>query len=153
MTSHMNAQPPATPIQILLAEDNPGDVFLIREALREQGLEYELSVVEDGEAAVSFVCREGAYAEAARPDLILLDLNLPKYGGREILRRVREIPELAHVPVAILSSSDWPKDRLDTAALGANCYIQKPFSLEEFMEIGAVLKELLSSTTLVPTTE
>ncbi len=104
MTSHMNAQPPATPIQILLAEDNPGDVFLIREALREQGLEYELSVVEDGE-------------------------------------------------VAILSSSDWPKDRLDTAALGANCYIQKPFSLEEFMEIGAVLKELLSSTTLVPTTE
>ena len=153
MTSHMNAQPPATPIQILLAEDNPGDVFLIREALREQGLEYELFVVEDGEEAVAFVCREGAYAGAARPDLILLDLNLPKYGGREILQKIREIPELANVPVAILSSSDWPKDKFDTAALGANCYIQKPFSLEEFMEIGAVLKELLSSTTMVPTTE
>src|SRR5438093_11784374 len=82
MTSHTNAQPPATPIQILLAEDNPGDVFLIREALREQGLEYELSVVEDGEEAVSCVCREGVYAGGARPDLMLLDLNRPKYGRR-----------------------------------------------------------------------
>src|SRR5439155_20574550 len=80
MTSHTNAQPPATPIQILLAEDNPGDVFLIRAALRAPGLEYELSVVEDGEEAVSFVCGQGVYAGAARQALILLDLNLPNYG-------------------------------------------------------------------------
>ena len=149
----MTEQPSAAPIQILLAEDNPGDVFLIREALREQGLDYELSVIEDGEEAVSFVYREGVYAGAARPDLILLDLNLPKCGGREIIQRIRETPELAKVPVVILSSSDWLKDRLDAAALGADRYIRKPSNLEEFMKIGAVLKELLSSTTRVPTTE
>lgn len=142
----MNEQSSATPIQILLIEDNPGDVFLIRETLREQGLMYQLSVIEDGERAISFIRREGQYVGAVRPDLILLDLNLPKHNGREVLQSIKENPEFAQVPVAVLTSSDSPQDRLAVAELNVSCYLRKSSSLEEFMKIGAVLEELLSST-------
>jgi two-component system, chemotaxis family, response regulator Rcp1 len=142
----MNKLPSATLIQILLIEDNPGDVFLIQETLREHGLVYQLSVIEDGEEAVSFARREGQYARAVRPDLILLDLNLPKCNGREVLQSIQENPELTQVPLVIFTSSDSPQDRLAAAEPNVSCYIRKPSSLEEFMKIGGVLKELLSST-------
>lgn len=142
----MNKPPSATLIQILLIEDNPGDVFLIQETLREHGLVYKLSVIEDGEEAISFARREGQYAKAVRPDLILLDLNLPKCNGREVLQSIQENPELAQVPLVIFTSSDSPQDRLAAAEPNVSCYLRKPSSLEELMQIGGVLKELLSST-------
>ena len=142
----MNEHPSATPIRILLIEDNPGDVFLIQEALREHGLMPQLSVIEDGEEAISFARRAGQYARAVRPDLILLDLNLPKCNGREVLQSIQENPELTQVPLVIFTSSDSPQDRLAAAEPNVSCYIRKPSSLEEFMKIGGVLKELLSST-------
>ncbi|HEV8716107.1 MAG TPA: response regulator [Candidatus Binatia bacterium] len=140
----MNERPSATPIQVLLIEDNPGDVFLIQEALREHGLVPQLSVIADGEEAVSFARREGQ--PAVRPDLILLDLNLPKCNGREVLQSIRGNPELARVPLVIFTSSDSPQDRLVAAEPNVSCYIRKPSNLEEFMQIGGVLKKLLLST-------
>jgi CheY-like chemotaxis protein len=142
----MNEHPPATLTQILLIEDNPGDVFLIQEALREHGLVSKFSIIEDGEEAVSFARREGRYTTAVRPDLILLDLNLPKCNGREVLQSIQKNPELTRVPLVIFTSSDSPQDRLAAAEPNVSCYIRKPSSLEEFMKIGGVLKELLSST-------
>lgn len=135
------------PLQVLVIEDNPGDVFLVQEALREQGLVYHLCTIADGEEALSFVRREGRYTEAARPDLILLDFNLPKRTGKEVLQSIKEDPELAQVPLVVLPSSDSPQDRMAAAELNVSCYIRKSSNLEEFMQIGAVLKELLSSTT------
>ena len=142
----MNEHPSATPFQILLIEDNPGDVFLIQETLREHGLAYKLSVIEDGEEAILFARQEGQYAKALQPDLILLDLNLPKCNGKEVLRSLQENPQLTHVPLVIFTSSDSPQDRLAAAEPNVSCYLRKPSSLEEFMKIGGVLKELLSST-------
>ncbi|MGH7963017.1 MAG: response regulator [Candidatus Binatia bacterium] len=134
---------PATPLRIVVIEDNPADVFLIRESLKEQGVECELSIAEDGQEAIALVRREEAADGAERLDLIVLDLNLPKYSGKEILQSIRKSPALAQVPVAILTSSDSPQDRLETSNLGANRYIRKPSSLEEFMQVGALLKEML----------
>ncbi len=142
----MNESPLTTALRILVIEDNPADVFLIREMLREQALESELFVIADGEEAVAFVRRAGQEAAAFRPDLIILDLNLPKCDGREVLRNIRGNPALAQVPVAILTSSDSPQDRLAVAQLQVSCYIHKSSNLEEFLKIGVVLKELLSST-------
>jgi len=140
----MNEHTPPVPLQIVVIEDNPADVLLIREALKEQGLEFILRVIEDGQEAVTFACREENLDRATLPDLIVLDLNLPKYSGKEILKCLRESTELAQAPVAILTSSDLPQDRLDAARLGANRYIRKPVTLEEFMQVGAILKELLA---------
>lgn len=139
----MGERVPTVQLQIVVIEDNPADVFLIREALREQGLEFVLHVIEDGSEGVIFARREGQYARGTQPDLIVLDLNLPKHSGKEILKRLRESAELVQVPVAILTSSDSPQDRIEAFALGASRYIRKPSDLEEFMQVGAVLKELL----------
>lgn len=136
---------PTTQIHILVIEDNPADVFLIQEALREHGLAYQLSVIEDGEEAITFARQKGQYTGAVRPDLILLDFNLPKRTGREILESIRENPAFAQVPVAIFTSSESPQDKQATAELKVSRYIRKPSNLEEFMKLGAVVKELLSS--------
>jgi chemotaxis family two-component system response regulator Rcp1 len=121
------------PIEILLVEDNPGDVRLTIEALKEGKVHNRLSVAKDGVDALAFLRREGAYANAARPDLILLDLNLPRKDGREVLAEIKEDPMLRRIPVVVLTTSKAEEDILRTYDLHANCYITKPVDLEQFI--------------------
>ncbi len=124
-----------TPVEILLVEDNPADVRLTREALKEGKVRNNLSVVVDGEAALAFLRREGQYAGAPHPDLILLDLNLPRKDGREVLAEIKEDPTLKRIPVVVLTTSTAEKDILQTYNLHANCYVTKPVQLDEFLSV------------------
>ena len=131
----MTSQKTGRPIEILLVEDNPGDVRLTREALKEGKVLNELRVVEDGEQALAFLHREGKHAQAVRPDLVLLDLNLPKKDGREVLAEIKEDPTLRRIPVVILTVSKAEEDIIKTYDLHANCYITKPVELEQFVQV------------------
>jgi chemotaxis family two-component system response regulator Rcp1 len=131
MSSH--AGPGA--IEVLLVEDNPGDVRLTREALKEGKVRNNLSVVQDGVEALAFLRREGQYAAAPRPDVILLDLNLPRKGGREVLEDIKADPALRAIPVVILTSSEAEIDIAQAYALHANCYISKPVDLDQFITV------------------
>ena len=122
-------------IEILLVEDNPGDVRLTQEALKEGKVLNNLSVVKDGVQALAFLRREGEYAQMARPDLILLDLNLPKKGGREVLAEIKVDPDLKRIPVVVLTTSEAEKDILESYNLHANAYITKPVALDRFMDV------------------
>jgi chemotaxis family two-component system response regulator Rcp1 len=119
-------------IEILLIEDNPGDVRLIREGLKGSTIVGHISVVEDGEAAMEFLYRKGRFAEAPVPDIILLDLNLPKKDGREVLAEIKQNDELKRIPVVVLTSSQAEQDITMTYDLHANCYLTKPLDLSEF---------------------
>jgi chemotaxis family two-component system response regulator Rcp1 len=123
------------PIEILLVEDNPGDARLTREALREARVANRLSHMQDGVEAMAFLRREGAYADSPRPDLILLDLNLPRKDGREVLAELKEDPSLRLIPVVVLTTSEAEQDILRTYELHGNCYITKPVDLEKFLHI------------------
>ncbi len=123
------------PVEFLLAEDNPGDVRLTKEALRESKISNNLNVVPDGVEAMAFLRREGKYADAPRPDVILLDLNLPKKDGREVLAEVKGDPSLRLIPVVIITSSEAEQDVLKTYELYANCYVTKPVDLEQFIKV------------------
>lgn len=123
------------PIEILLVEDNPGDVRLTQEALREGKVRNSLSIVNDGVAAMSFLRREGAYANAPRPDIVLLDLNLPKKDGRQVLEEIKLDPDLRRIPVVVLTTSKAEEDVLRSYNLHANCYISKPVDLEQFLGV------------------
>jgi two-component system, chemotaxis family, response regulator Rcp1 len=120
------------PIQVLLVEDSPGDVRLTREAFREANGSIELHVAADGIAAMSILRREGAYASSPRPDLILLDLNLPKMDGREVLAKIKEDASLKLIPTVILTTSDSETDVSRSYQLQANCYLTKPVQLDAF---------------------
>lgn len=133
------------PIRIILVEDNPADVYLLEEALRAHDIAYELEWIADGEQALT---RLSGTPNGGQPNLILLDLNLPRVDGKELLAAIRRTPTLGDTPVAILTSSDSPSDRRDTEALGADCYIKKPPTLDEFLAIGRVIKELVSGVAL-----
>lgn len=123
------------PVEILLVEDNPGDVRLTKEALKENKLRNRLSVVEDGVEAVAFLHQVDKYAHAPRPDLILLDLNLPRKDGREVLAEIKEDPNLKCIPVIILTTSKAEEDIIKSYNLHANCYITKPVELEQFITV------------------
>jgi chemotaxis family two-component system response regulator Rcp1 len=123
------------PIEILLVEDNPGDVRLTREALTDGKMRNNLSVVADGVEAMAFLHREGQYASAPRPDLVLLDLNLPRKDGREVLAEMKADPGLKRIPVVVLTSSEAEEDILRVYDLSANCYITKPVDLEQFIRV------------------
>jgi len=123
------------PIEILLVEDNPGDVRLTQEAFRQNKIRNKLNVVNDGEQALAYLRRQGPYAGVARPGLILLDLNLPRVDGREVLAQIKSDPELRHIPVVILTTSQAEEDIVKSYALHANCYISKPVDLERFMQV------------------
>ena len=126
-----------------MVEDNDADVNLVREALEEHGVRCELIVITNGEAAIHLVERIDA-AEIACPDLVILDLNLPRRPGSEVLRRIRESCTCAPVPVLVLTSSDSRRDRDEAARLGASRYLCKPSRLNEFLELGRVFREMLS---------
>ena len=123
------------PIEILLVEDNPGDVELTREALHDGKVHMNLSVVSDGVEALAFLRREEGYAGSPRPDLILLDLNLPRKDGRAVLAEVKEDPALRHIPVVVLTSSQAEQDIVRAYDLHANCYVTKPVDLDQFITI------------------
>jgi two-component system, chemotaxis family, response regulator Rcp1 len=123
------------PIEVLLVEDSVGDVRLTREAFKDARVHINLHVAVDGDDAMAFLKRERQYANAARPDLILLDLNLPKKDGREVLKEIKENPTLAIIPVVILTTSASEEDILRTYQLHANCYITKPVDLEGFLKV------------------
>lgn len=122
-------------VNILLVEDNPGDVRLMREALATNASATRLLVVEDGEQAIRFLHREGPYAEAVRPDLIFLDLNLPRRDGREVLAEVKADHELRRIPIIVLTTSEADKDVQRAYELHANCYIRKPTDLDEYLSV------------------
>ena len=123
------------PIEVLLVEDSVGDVRLTREAFKDARVHINLHVAVDGDDAMTFLKRERQYADAPRPDLILLDLNLPKKDGREVLKEIKESRTLATIPVVILTTSASEEDILRTYQLHANCYITKPVDLEGFLKV------------------
>ena len=126
-----------------MVEDNPGDVILVREALAESNLRFQLSHVTDGEQAVNFLHRRGEYKHTPKPDLVLLDLNLPKRTGWEVFDEMRSEDSLRDVPVVILSSSGAPEDKRRAECAPRSIYIQKPADFEEFLRIGHRIKEFL----------
>jgi CheY-like chemotaxis protein len=123
------------PIEILLVEDNPGDARLTREALAHSKVNNNLHHARDGEEAVAFLRRQGQWANAPTPDLVLLDLNLPRRDGREVLEDIKRDPALMHIPVVILTSSQAEEDILRTYRLHANCFITKPVDLEQLTKV------------------
>ncbi len=123
------------PLNILLIEDNPGDADLVAETLEQSRLRLDIAVAVDGAQALARLLREPPFEAAPRPDLILLDLNLPKLGGREVLARIKVEPELREIPVVVLTSSDAEHDIVKSYQLGANCYVTKPVGLAAFQSI------------------
>jgi chemotaxis family two-component system response regulator Rcp1 len=123
------------PVEVLLVEDNPGDVRLTMEAMKEAKMVNNLSVASDGVEALAFLRREGKFENAARPDIILLDLNLPKKDGREVLAEVKRDESLQQIPVVVLTTSQAEEDILRTYHLHANCYVTKPVDLDQFLRV------------------
>jgi DNA-binding response OmpR family regulator len=131
--------------RILVVEDNCSDVFLLDRALKRQNLQFELKHMADGGEALAFLRREGVWEEAATPDLILIDLNLTRYAGEEIVREIRAAKHLAHVPICVWSSSQSRRDQSMLRELGVARFVAKPTGLDQFLEIGEIIKELLAS--------
>lgn len=138
------------PVQILLVEDNPGDVRLTIEALKEAKVLNQLTVVKDGIEALSLLRRQGQYARVARPDLILLDLNLPKKDGREVLAEIKTDDNLKHIPVVILTTSQDEQDVLKSYNLYANCYITKPVDLDQFITVVKSIEDFWLGIVVLP---
>jgi len=124
-----------TMIEILLVEDNPDDAALTMDALQEGRVRNNVTVIEDGESAVAFLRREGPYASAPRPDLILLDLHLPRKSGLEVLTEIKQDPSLRRIPVVIMTGSDDEQDRLEAYNRYVNCYVTKPIDLDQFIRV------------------
>jgi chemotaxis family two-component system response regulator Rcp1 len=140
-----------TPIEILMVEDNQGDVDLVLEFLAEAKMRNNVSVTRDGEEATAFLLRQGKYADAPRPDLILLDLNLPKKDGREVLSEIKANNDLKHIPVVILTSSTAERDVVRSYQLQANCYITKPVDLEQFVSVVRSIEDFWLTVVRLPT--
>ncbi|MEI6279554.1 MAG: response regulator [Verrucomicrobiae bacterium] len=140
-------------IEILLVEDNPGDADLAREALENGKVRNALHVVGDGEAAMDFLRRQGKYTAAPRPDLVLLDLNLPKKDGREVLAEIKSDENLKRIPVVILTTSKAEEDILKTYSLHANCFITKPIDLSQFIKVVQAIEEFWFTIVKLPPNE
>ncbi len=130
-------------LNILLAEDNRGDVLLVQQALAEHHIHHQLHVVRDGEQAIRFIEQMGKSGGSPCPDLLLLDLNLPKVEGQQVLTEFRKHPKCAHTPVIVVSSSDAPRDKARIGELGVSRYFRKPSELDDFMKLGAVVREVV----------
>jgi len=138
------------PIEVLLVEDDPGDVLMTREAFAEHRLRNRLSVVSDGDEALSYLRREGVYEDAPRPDLILLDLNLPRRDGRQVLEEIKSDPELRQIPVVVLTTSQADEDILRSYQLHANAYVTKPVDFERFVGVVKQIDDFFVSVVKLP---
>ena len=141
---------PRKPVEILLVEDNPGDIRLLQEAFKEGGFTSRLSIARNGEEALAFLRQEGEYAKSPRPAFILLDLNLPRKDGREVLAEIKKEKNLRQIPVVVLSTSTSSEDVRRAYDLHANCYIPKPVDLDKLVQLGRSLEEFWISTALLP---
>lgn len=141
---------PIKAVEILLIEDNPGDARLAREALRDAKVRNNLSWVPDGVEGMAYLRREGKYSQSARPDLILLDLNLPRKDGREVLSEIKADENLRRIPVVILTTSQAEEDILRAYHLNANCYITKPVDLEQFMKVVKTIEDFWLTIVRLP---
>lgn len=139
------------PVHILLIEDNPGDVRLTQEAFKEGQMDITMSVVMDGVEAVKFLKKEDEYADSEVPDLILLDLNLPKMDGREVLEVIKSTQALKRIPVVVLTTSNAEQDILKSYNLHVNCYINKPVDFDKFFDIIQKIEDFWLSTAILPT--
>ena len=146
----MNNQMRARPVQILLVEDNPGDVRLTKETLKDAKLMVDLHVVGDGVEAMAFLRQEGKHASAPCPDLVLLDLNLPKKDGREVLAEIKQDPDLRRIPVVVLTISNAEEDILKSYNLHANAYVNKPLDLEQFAKITKAIEDFWFTVVKLP---
>lgn len=142
---------PQPSVEILLVEDNPGDIRLIQEAFKESGFTNNLNIIRDGEEALAYLRQEGRYSKSPRPAFILLDLNLPRKDGREVLAEIKGEKGLRQIPVVILSTSTSAEDVRRAYDLHANCYISKPIELEKLMQLGRSLEEFWLTTAILPT--
>ncbi len=146
----MSAVMKGEPVQILLVEDDPGDVELTKETLAESKLALNLDVVSDGVKALAFLRKEGRYKNKPRPDVILLDLNLPRKDGREVLKEVKNDADVKTIPVVVLTTSAADEDVLKSYGLGANCYITKPLGLDQFTKVVRSIEEFWFTIVKLP---
>ena len=142
--------PAPTPIEVLLVEDDPGDVLMTQEAFEEHKVRNNLAVVNDGTDAIAYLRREGQYADAPRPDLVLLDLNLPRRDGREVLAEIKNDPNLCDIPVVVLTTSQADEDILRSYKLHANAYVTKPVDFERFIAVVRQIDEFFVSVVKLP---
>jgi two-component system, chemotaxis family, response regulator Rcp1 len=138
------------PVEILLVEDNPGDIRLIQEAFKESGFASHLHIARDGEQALAFLRQQGEYSRSPRPAFIILDLNLPRKDGREVLAEIKSEKGLRQIPVVILSTSTSTEDVMRAYDLHANCYVPKPLDIEHLVQLGRSLEEFWLSTAILP---
>jgi len=141
---------PGQPIEVLLVEDDPGDVLLIREAFEFNKVHNNLNVVSDGEQALSYLRREGEWSDALRPDLVLLDLNLPRKDGREVLAEAKSDPSIRAIPIVVLTTSEAEEDVLKSYELHANAYVTKPVDFERFVSIVRQIDDFFVSVVRLP---
>jgi CheY-like chemotaxis protein len=146
----MHGASAGNPVEILMVEDNPGDVRLTRETLKEGKIHTRLSVVSDGDEALEFLYRRGTHAKAPRPDLILLDLNLPGKSGREVLAEIKADDNLRRIPVVVLTSSQAEQDIVESYNLNANCYVTKPVDLDQFMRVVRSIEDFWLTVVKLP---
>jgi CheY-like chemotaxis protein len=137
-------------IDILLVEDDPGDELITREAFEHNKLQNRLHVAHDGEEGLNYLYKRGEFADAPRPDLILLDLNLPKYDGRQLLEKVKSDPDLARIPIVVLTTSAAEEDILKSYKLHANAYVTKPVDLDQFMKAVRQIDEFFVQVVRLP---
>jgi CheY-like chemotaxis protein len=142
--------PAPTPIEVLLVEDDPGDVLMTQEAFEEHKVRNNLAVVNDGSEAIAYMRREGQYADAPRPDLVLLDLNLPRRDGREVLAEIKNDPDLRQIPVVVLTTSQADEDILRSYQLHANAYVTKPVDFERFISVVRQIDEFFVTVVKLP---
>jgi CheY-like chemotaxis protein len=140
----------SSPIEVLLVEDDPGDVLMTQEAFADYKIANRLSVVTNGEDAISYMRKQGRFADVPTPDLVLLDLNLPRRNGREVLREIKEDPELRRVPVVILTTSEADEDVLASYLLHANAYVRKPVDFEQFVAAVRAIDDFFITVVRLP---
>jgi CheY-like chemotaxis protein len=146
----MSESLPARPIEVLLVEDDPGDVLMTQEAFADYKIANRLNVVTNGEDAIAYLRKQGEYADAPTPDLVLLDLNLPRRDGREVLRDVKADPELRRIPIVVLTTSDAKEDVLASYDLHANAYVRKPVDFEQFVEAVRAIDDFFITVVRLP---
>jgi len=141
------------PVEFLLVEDNPGDVRLTQEALKDSKVRNNLNILGDGISALAFLHRETPFQDAPRPDIILLDLNLPRMDGREVLSRIKADPDLKRIPVVVITSSEAEQDILKTYDLHVNCYVTKPVDLDQFIKVVQSIETFWLTIVKLPSTD